>query len=87
MHLSDISEEWLDKLFDGRQVSITTPYTIYKDKLQCECYFDDRVPAAKIQFLLDQKSERKLILSSVRDMVYTQTLTKIFKHTNKTQFH
>ena len=57
LHLSDIRKEWLDELFDFSKClcSITTTSQIYKDKLQCKCSFGDKLAAAEIQFLLDQR--------------------------------
>ena len=73
-----VGEEWLDKLFDISKCrcTISTPSQICKDNLRCKCSCDDGVPAAKVEFLLDQYSTRRMVLSSTRDMVHA----KLRKH-------
>ena len=66
LHLPDVTEVWSDKVFDISKCRcpITVPPQTYKNKLQCKCSFDHRVPAAEIEFLLDQRSSKKMVLSS-----------------------
>ena len=58
LHLADVNEEWLNKTIDISKCrsSILTPPQIHKDKMQCKCSFDDRVPATEVEFLLYQKN-------------------------------
>ena len=45
---------------------------LYKQYGISKCRFDDKVPAAEVEFLLDQSSTRKMVLSSTPHMIHAK---------------
>jgi len=66
---SNLHEEWMDQLFDISKCkcSIDLDSRVVKGKVLCSCPFENRIPAVELQFLLDQRRERKMIISWIKD--------------------
>ena len=66
-----INEDWFVKLFDLSrcQCEILETVDTYRGKLLRTCKFDHRIPRKEIEFLKDQRSSKKIILSESKDMV------------------
>jgi len=68
----EIKEAWLDLLFDISKCKCPIPPkpNVYNGKLSCLCAWEDRIPEEEIFFLQDQRSDRKMFISSSRDKVF-----------------
>ena len=78
-----INEDWFDKLFDLSRCRCAIFETVrtYRGKLLCTCNFDERIPEKEIDFLKDQRSPRKMILSESKDMVFNNNRQQVLaKH-------
>ena len=54
---------WLDQLFDICKCKCKyEKVKVHQGKVLCSCSFEDRVPAVEIDFLMDQRGERKKML-------------------------
>ena len=69
---------WLDTLFDVSRYrcDISETCQVYKDKCLCSCKFENRIPAAELKFLLDQRSSRRMILTSSKDKSFNKRTQK-----------
>ena len=68
---SGASEDRLDKLFDICSCKCEIDSVkIFNGKLQCECLWKNRIPKEEISFLVDQRTERKIILTRQKDVTY-----------------
>ena len=69
-----ISEDWLNKLFDicKCKCNISEDVKIFNGKVSCGCQWEDQIPKEEISFLVDQRTERKMILTTHKDLVYSR---------------
>ena len=49
-------------------------------KLSCSCSWQSRIPLEEIEFLKDQRTHRKMYMSSSLDKVYANTILNRLKH-------
>ena len=70
------AEEWLSKLFGicKCKCNLTLEYQIgiHRGKLFCSCEFEDRIPAIELDFLFDQRNQRKMIIGWSKDNVFAK---------------
>ena len=78
-----INEDWFNKLFDLSRCRCEILETVgtYRGRLLCICKFDDRIPEKEIEFLKDQRSSRKMILSESKNMVFNKHRQQVFAKT------
>ena len=62
--LNSATVDWLEILFDTskRRSDISETCQVYKDKCLSSCKFENRISAAELKFLLDQRSSRGMTL-------------------------
>ena len=60
---------------------------VYKDKCLCSCKFENRIPAAELKFLLDQRSSRRMIFDIVQRQKFQQTATIKLKRRNEVEMN
>ena len=80
----EVSEDWLKKLFDicKCKCSIEDCPKVRNKKLLCNCEYQDRISEMDICFIIDQRSERKMVISSV-DVGYVASQKERANHLPK----
>ena len=73
-YVNGVSEDWLDKIFDICKCKCEIPENpkIFNGKVSCSCSWEHRIPKEELLFLKDQRTRRKMILTSQKDMVYSR---------------
>ena len=69
----EVNEEWMNDLFHicKCKCKITENKRAFNGKLACDCPWKDRILEIEWPFLIDQKSVRKLMILSRRDVAFT----------------
>ena len=64
---------WLNQLFDICKCKCKyEKVKVHQEKVLCSCSFEDRVPAVEIDFLMDQRGEREMMLGWSKDINFTK---------------
>ena len=64
---------WLNQLFDICKCKCKyEKVKVHQGKVLCSYSFEDRVPAVEIDFLMDQRSEREMMLGWSKDINFTK---------------
>ena len=64
---------WLNQLFDICKCKCKyEKVKVQQGKVLCSCFFEDRVPAVEIDFLMDQWGEREMMLGWSKDINFTK---------------
>ena len=64
---------WLNQLFDICKCKCKyEKVKVHQGKVLCSCSFEDRVPAVEIDFLMDQRGEKEMILGWSKDINFTK---------------
>ena len=77
-----VSDEWWDLVFDISKCKcpIAPNPPIHNGKMFCSCCWEDRIPQEEIEFLKDQRTHRKMYMSSSLDKVYANKIQNRLKH-------
>ena len=64
---------WLNQLFDICKCKCKyEKVKVHQRKVLCSCSFEDQVPAVEIDFLMDQRGEREMMLGWSKDILFTK---------------
>ena len=77
-----VSDEWWDLVFDISKCKcpIAPNPPIHNGKMFCSCCWEDRISQEEIEFLKDQRTHRKMYMSSSLDKVYANKIQNRLKH-------
>ena len=68
---------WLNQLFDICKCKCKyEKVKVDQGKVLCSCSFEDRVPAVEIDFLMDQRGEREMMLGWSKDISFPRKQSK-----------
>ena len=64
-------DEWMSQLFDICKCKCDE-VKVHQGKVLCSCPFEDRVAGAEIEFLIDQRGNRKMMLGWSKDLKFAK---------------
>ena len=66
-------DEWMSQLFDICKCKCKyDEVKVHQGKVLCSCPFEDRVAGAEIEFLIDQRGNRKMMLGWSKDLKFAK---------------